>query len=42
MKTDKHVEDKFAARSEPLKILNKTKTELSSMITQSADSKDLG
>ena len=42
MNTDKQVEDKFAAHSEPLKILNKTKTELSSMIPQSADSKDLG
>jgi len=42
MNTDKQVEEKFAAHSEPLKILNKTKTELSSMIPQSADSKDLG
>ena len=42
MNTDKQVEDKFAAHSEPLKLLNKTKTELSSMIPQSPDSKDLG
>jgi hypothetical protein len=29
MKTDKQVENKFAARGEDLKILKKTKTELS-------------
>jgi hypothetical protein len=32
MATDKQVEDKFAAHSEPLKLLNKTKQELSAMI----------
>lgn len=42
MQTDKQVEDKFAAHSEPLKLLNKTKAELSAMIPQSADTKDLG
>jgi hypothetical protein len=32
MNTDKQVEEKFAAHNEPLKILNKTKAELSAMI----------
>ena len=41
MSTDKQVEDKFAAHSEPLKLLNKTKSELSAMIPQSADSRDI-
>lgn len=41
MQTDKQVEDKFAAHSEPLKLLNKTKSELSAMIPQSSDSRDL-
>ena len=41
MSTDKQVEDKFSAHSEPLKLLNKTKSELSAMIPQSADSRDI-
>jgi ALIX V-shaped domain binding to HIV len=32
MSTDKQVEDKFAAHSEPLKLLTKTRQELSAMI----------
>ena len=41
MNTDRQVEEKFAAHGEPLKLLNKTKAELSGMIPQSADSRDL-
>jgi hypothetical protein len=35
MQTDKTVEDKFAVHGESLKLLNKTKNELSSLIPQS-------
>ena len=41
MNADKQTEEKFAANSEAMKLLNKTKSELSAMIPQSADSKDL-
>jgi len=32
MSADKQIEEKFAANSDKLKVLNKTKAELSSMI----------
>ena len=35
MQTDKTTEDKFAVHGESLKLLNKTKNELSALIPQS-------
>ena len=39
MQTDKTVEDKFAVHGDSLKLLNKTKNELSALIPQSQDTK---
>lgn len=40
--TDRQTEERFAVHGESLKLLNKTKNELSQMIPQSADKKDIG
>lgn len=41
MSTDKTTEDKFAVHGESLKLLNKTKNELSALIPQSKDTKEI-
>lgn len=39
--TDKRVEEKFNVHGESLKLLNKTRAELSSLIPQSQDQRDI-